>query len=63
LHISLHGPETKHRPTRVNAGGAVFPVGVSDGTRTRDIQDHNLVIKMACLRSSEAISRQQTLGT
>jgi hypothetical protein len=44
LHDSLHGPENDHRPTRINAGGAVFPYGVSDGTRTRDIQDHNLTL-------------------
>ena len=42
--ISVSQMFGEHRPTRVNAGGAVFPVGVSDGTRTRDIQDHNLTL-------------------
>ena|GEM_PF-3764045 len=38
------GLETKHRPTYKRADGAVFSHGVSDGTRTRDIQDHNLTL-------------------
>jgi hypothetical protein len=44
LHGSLHGPENEHRPTRISAGEAVFYLGVADGTRTRDSQDHNLVL-------------------
>jgi X-Pro dipeptidyl-peptidase-like protein len=42
LHGSLHGPLNRHRLTRKYAGEAAFPIGVSDGTRTRDIQDHHL---------------------
>jgi hypothetical protein len=33
---------------------------VSDGTRTRDIQDHALRVKKACFRSSDGIYCQQT---
>jgi hypothetical protein len=40
----VDGPENDHRPVGKHAGGAVFLSGVSDGTRTRDIQDHNLVL-------------------
>ena len=37
-------PEAKHRPTRIFAGEAVLLPRVADGTRTRDSQDHNLVL-------------------
>ncbi len=35
--------ESRKRPTYVRAGGALS-LGVADGTRTRDSQDHNLVL-------------------
>ena len=44
LHGSLHGPYDEPRPARKCAGGTAFSIGVSDGTRTRDIQDHNLTL-------------------
>jgi hypothetical protein len=37
-------PRNDERPTRKHADRASFLVGVSDGTRTRDIQDHNLTL-------------------
>ena len=44
LHRSLHRAKTKRRPTCSFAGQTPFLVGVADGTRTRDSQDHNLVL-------------------
>jgi hypothetical protein len=40
----MDGPRNERRLTCICAGKAVFLVGVSDGTRTRDTQDHNLVL-------------------
>ena len=34
----------EERVTGVYAGNPLFSIGVSDGTRTRDSQDHNLVL-------------------
>ncbi len=44
LHGSLHTAKTKRRLTRISASQTPFLVGVADGTRTRDSQDHNLVL-------------------
>ena len=38
------GARNEHRLTRIIAGEAVSDLGVADGTRTRDSQDHNLVL-------------------
>ncbi len=43
-HQPSHETEKEHRPTRIFAGEAVFLPRVADGTRTRDSQDHNLVL-------------------
>lgn len=41
LRISL---ENQQCLTCISAGQALFSAGVADGTRTRDSQDHNLVL-------------------
>ena len=36
--------DAAHQKPPLNFSGAVFGIGVADGTRTRDSQDHNLVL-------------------
>jgi hypothetical protein len=40
----MHVQKCEERVTGVYAGNPLFSFGVSDGTRTRDSQDHNLVL-------------------
>ena len=59
--ISCLSSKTK---TALNWSEAVLRIGVADGTRTRDSQDHNLVLyqlnyshhAVACPRAGEALS-------
>ncbi len=38
------GRDAARQKPPLNFSGAVFGIGVADGTRTRDSQDHNLVL-------------------